>query len=492
MFGLKQIYSRILSIDEVQRQSIISFIGQIAFTFIGFLSTMYFAHTVGASILGAYFLFTAYYGIIYMVTDGGLGGAATKRISEGEAPEAYFSAFFVLRSSLVIIILITLVMLHKYFVDLNNEGVFIWLLFALIVSIPHGAVNISIVGRGKIGIRAASDFINNVSRILFQVVAVFLGFNVAGLAGGFIAGMIISGIIQLRFFDLRFVHFGWKHVKSLSTFSIWLFLTSAGVLLYSYADTIMIGYYLSNTDVGIYRVAFQFSTFAAFATTAIRAVLWPKVSRWGIIGEFGLIEDALSRAFSYSLILALPVFVGGSILGHKLLYFFYGAEFAKGYPVLVILLFTQIVNVFQFFFTMYLSALNRQKDSFKVTALAVIANIMLNLILIPIIGIAGAAIATMVTMGLNAVLAQKILSQIITIRVDYHTVLNILKASVSMVIFIKIYSMFIPLSNVLLILVPIILGGFLYMILILKFDRKIHDELKEIVKQMNMPWPEWL
>ena len=57
---------------------------------------MYFAHTVGAGVLGGYFLFMAYFGIINLVSDGGFGGAAIKRISEGEEQDAYFSAFFVL------------------------------------------------------------------------------------------------------------------------------------------------------------------------------------------------------------------------------------------------------------------------------------------------------------------------------------------------------------------------------------------------------------
>jgi len=73
-----------MGVGAVQRQSIISFIWQIAYTIIGFASTMYFAHAVGASVLGGYFLFMAYFGIINMITDGGFGVAAIKRISEGE------------------------------------------------------------------------------------------------------------------------------------------------------------------------------------------------------------------------------------------------------------------------------------------------------------------------------------------------------------------------------------------------------------------------
>ncbi|GFO95932.1 polysaccharide biosynthesis protein [groundwater metagenome] len=91
MFKLNTFFSRIMSIEPIRRQSIVSLVWQIAFTFIGFLSTMYFAHAVGAGVLGAYFLFITYFSIIGLVTDGGFGGAAIKRISEGDEPDKYYS-----------------------------------------------------------------------------------------------------------------------------------------------------------------------------------------------------------------------------------------------------------------------------------------------------------------------------------------------------------------------------------------------------------------
>ncbi len=492
MFNLNTILSRIMGIGEVQRQSMVSFIWQIAYTFIAFLSTIYFAHTVGASVLGAYFLFMTYFGIIGMFSGGGFGGAAVKRISEGEEPDAYFSASFLLTSLFVTVTVVALIACRSFFVDLDSAGAFIWLLVALIISIFNGAVYSGIAGRGKMGIHATGRFIGDVSRILVQVVAVFLGFGLAGLAGGFVAGILAATIIALRFFDLHIVRFGWRHIKNLTTFSFWLFLTSSGVLLYSYSDKVIIGYYLTNADVGVYQIAWQFIMLAAFITFALNSTLWPKVSRWGKSGEVGLIEESLSRAFSYSLLLAVPVLAGGFLLGDKLLYFFYGAEFERGYATLVILAIVQIVNIFQLFFTSYLGALDRQKESFKVTAVGGVANIVLNIILIPVIGIAGAAIATLVTMTLNAVLARRVLSRMITIRVERNSVWNILKASFVMSLFVGGYRMLVPLSNVWLVLIPVVLGGVVYGILILKFDRKICDELKKIATQMNVPWPDWL
>jgi O-antigen/teichoic acid export membrane protein len=480
-----------MKVDEVQRQSIVSLVWQIAFTFVGFLSTMYFAHAVGADVLGGYFLFVAYFSIISLMTDGGLGGAAIKRISEGEESDAYFSAFVVLRSVFVTIILLVLIAFHRYFVDLDSSGIFIWLLIALVVSLLQGAVSSGIVGRGKIGISATAGFIENISRIILQVIAVFLGYEVAGLAGGFVAGMLVGSLVQLRFFDLHFVHFGWKHLKSLSSFSFWSFLITGGSLVFMYSDTVMIGYYMNNADVGVYRVIFQFTSLAAFTTNALRSTLWPRVSRWDKIGETGLIEESLSRAFTYSLILAVPLFVGGALLGDKLLYFFYGAEF-ENYPTLMILFLVQIVNIFQYFLATYLSAMDQLKELFKITVLAVVANIALNALLIPVMGISGAAFATLVTMAINAILAWKVLSQRITLRLERSSLQNILKASIIMGMVVGVYRLFVPLSSVWLAVISVVVGGCVYGILILKYDRKIYDELKGIMMQMNVGWPKWM
>lgn len=480
MFKLNNLFSRIMSIEPIRRQTLVLLFWQIAFTVIGFLSTIYFAKAVGAEVLGAYFLFIAYFGIMSIMTDGGFGDAAIKRISEGDEPDAYFSAFVVLRSLFVTVVVVVLIAFRSYFVDLDNAGTFIWLLIALIMSLLSGSVSSGNVGCGKVGISATAHFIDDVSRILIQVVAIFLGYGVAGLAGGFVAGMFVRSLVQLLFFDLHFVRFGWSHLKSLSSFSFWSFLISSGGLVFVYSDSVMIGYFLNNAEVGVYRIILQFTSLAAFTTIGLQGALWPRVSRWNQIGETGLIEESLSRAFTYSLILALPLLVGGALLGDKLLYYFYGADFVN-YRTLMLLFAVQIVNIFQYFFTTYLRAMNQLKELFKITVVAVVANIVLNAMLIPVIGIAGAAVATLVTMALNAVLAKRILARKITLRLERSSLLNILKASIAMGLVVGVYRLVVPLSSIWLVLVPVVLGGVVYGVLILKLDRKVYEELKGIL-----------
>jgi len=75
---IKTTISRVMNIGPVQRQSAISLFWQLAITAVGFASTMYFAHAVGANVMGTYFLLIAYYSVLNMISDGGFGGACPK------------------------------------------------------------------------------------------------------------------------------------------------------------------------------------------------------------------------------------------------------------------------------------------------------------------------------------------------------------------------------------------------------------------------------
>ncbi|MDD4567259.1 stage V sporulation protein B [Methanoculleus chikugoensis] len=489
VFRPSRYLARVMRIDAVQRQSVISLASTLALTAIGFLSTMYFAHTVGPAILGAYYLFVAYFSVFNLIGDGGFGGAAVKRISEGEDQNAYFTAFALLRVALVVVSVSFLLIAQPYLVKLTSSGTLPWLILALVVSAFTNIVLNGVYGRGKVGINQIGSLVDNLTRIGIQVVAIVLGYGLAGLTGGFVAGLLAAGIVNFRFLDLKLAPFCRSHIQSLFAFSFWTFLSSGGYLVFSYADTIMIGYFMTDADIGIYRVALQLTSIATFTTVALHTTLYPKISYWGKKDDLASVERALARAFTYSLLLAVPVVAGGWILGERLLYFFYGASFSTGAGALAILLFVQVASVFMYLQTMCLNALDRPKDSFRVTAVAVTANVVLNILLIPAYGIVGAALATLVTMVLNAALSRRALSRSIRVRIEPGAVGHIVLAALVMVTVVVIYSFVIPLTNVFVVLGAVALGGLVYLLVLLKTDRGIRDELKELIMGLGIPWP---
>jgi O-antigen/teichoic acid export membrane protein len=478
-----------MKISSIQRQSLIILGSTIATTIIGFISTIYFAHTLGPAPLGAYFLFLAYLGIFNLIGDWGFGEAAVKRISEGREPNEYFSAFVFIRIILLSVSVTALLLAGSYFKDITSSGVFFWLILALIVSVFSNCTGIGVYGAGKVGAAQVSNFINFLSRILFQIVLVFLGFEIAGLAGGFVGGLIAGGITNFRYLDLKLVWFKISHLKSLTSFSFWIFLTTSGSLVFSYADTMFIGFFMTPADVGIYRTAFQLTSVASFTTLAFHTVLYPKISNWGIQGNYNEIENSLSRATTYSLLVAIPTCIGGWILGDKLLYFFYGESFIGGVPALFFLLPVQIANVFMYLGTMSLTSLNHPKKAFWITLIAAIANIILDIILIPILGITGAAVATLIAMSLNAFGAIMLLSKVISVKFEYKQMKNMLYAGGLMGSFLLVSRLIFPLTHVISVLTFVMFGAGIYILVLFKLDLKIQDEIKDLSLNLGVPWP---
>jgi O-antigen/teichoic acid export membrane protein len=477
-----------MQIDPVRRQSLISFLSIIGLTLIGYLSTMYFAHVLGPAILGSYFLFLAYFGIFDLVGDGGFGGAAVKRISEGREQNQFFSAFVALRFILLIVSLLAL-SIFASFIDARESSLIPWLFLALIIGTLANSTQNGVYGTGKVGVVQISGFLNTVIKIIVQVIATFLGYADAGLAGGFIVGMVAGLLINLRFLTLHLTRFTREHLKSLFSFSFWIFLASSGSMVFAYADTILIGYFMSSADVGIYRVAFQLTGAAAFTTASLHYVLYPRISNWHATGDVPKAESALSRAFTYSLLLAIPVVAGGLLLGDQLLYYLYGAAFETGTTALFILLLVQVANIFMFLQTMCLNAFDKPKKSFIATATAALLNIGLNIALIPILGITGAAIATLGSITFNAILSYAYLSRMMQVRLERMPVLHITASTLAMALAVILFRIVFGLGTVLHLAAAVTIGGVLYFLVLFSIDKGIKDDIRSIMATVGIPWP---
>ena len=483
---------RLMEIGPVRRHSLIAFLSSIGVTVIGFFATIYIAHNAGATALGGFFLLLAYVGIIGLFTDGGVSGAALQRISEGESQDKYFSAHVAMRVILLAATLTILIAARPLFADLNASGLFLWLLVALVVSTGAGIISTGVYGSGKVGILQIAELANNIIRVIVQVIAVYLGFSVGGLAAGFIAGILAGLLINMRVLSVKIVRFGRRNIRGLLAFSGWAFITGLTGALMGYADTILVGYFLSNSEIGMYRTSFQLATIALFVMIALRTALYPKIASWMKEGETGSVETALSRAITYSLALAVPAACGAWVIGRSLLYYLYGAPFVAAGPALSILFMVEIVTVFLTLETMCLGALNMPKSVFLVTAIGAVSTILLDILLIPIFGITGAALALLLGTGIFALAAHSILKNLIQVRIEKKPVASIVVASVVMAFCVSAYQYVLPFTNVFFIAGAVVSGMLIYSLLLLQLDRGIRDEVHDMVTGIGIPWPGWL
>jgi len=109
-----------------------------------------------------------------------------------------------------------------------------------------------------------------------------------------------------------------------------------------------------------------------------------------------------------------------------------------------------------------------------------------------VIGITGAAVATLIAMTLNALGVLILLSRVISIKIEYGAVKHILYASGVMGIFLLFIYFLLPLTHVAAVFTMVIIGAGIYLFVLFKLDREIHDEIRDLSVNIGVPWPKWL
>lgn len=420
---------------EVQRHGVMYLVSSAGITLLGFLATLFYAHWVGAEVLGQYFLFLSYLTLLSLFSDLGIGYATTYRICEGKNPDRYFSAGIVLRLGLLVLVSLVMVIFGTYVIGDHGSGTLFWILLALFAfSTISASISTSIGASNRLGLAASVSFINNMVRIIVQVVGIFLGFNVYGLIGGLVVGLIIELVINVRYVDYHLTWFSRSEVKKIFSFSSWAFLSTVCTTLFDNANLLIISYFLTVVDVGIFGVCWTFSFFALFISTALCNTLFVKVSRWKAAGDWNAITISLSRATSYALIFAIPMLIGGAILGNRLLYYLYGASFAVGASALVIIIGARVVqSIFQIY-SNFLMATDNVKYQFFGLFAGILVNLVLACILVPLIGLPGAAIASVLNAVVSTIVCRQYLRRIIPIHIDWKIFRDILAGTGSMTV----------------------------------------------------------
>lgn len=165
-------------------------------------------------------------------------------------------------------------------------------------------------------------------------------------------------------------------------------------------DILMLGLFTTAAEVGIYRVAVQASTFVSFGLQAMNMVVAPQFAHLHALGDTRRLQRVVTASARAILFLTLPAVLLFALYGKPLLKLVFGAEFAAAYTPLVILALGQLVNSAAGSVGFLLNMTGHERDTARGMAVAAGGNVVLNLILIPPLGVNGAALATASTLAL--------------------------------------------------------------------------------------------
>ena len=178
-----------------------------------------------------------------------------------------------------------------------------------------------------------------------------------------------------------------------------LLLVASLAIIINSIDIYMIGYFKTAAEVGIYDVAFKISLTLSLVLVAINAIASPQFSQ---LFSSNQIEKLKNLTFVSSKMIFWISFPGFIILMTfpKFFLSLFGEEFLIAENALKILLIGQFINAFCGSVGNLLKMTNQQVSFQNIMILALLANFILNFLLIPSYGIVGAAIASCISFAI--------------------------------------------------------------------------------------------
>jgi O-antigen/teichoic acid export membrane protein len=177
-------------------------------------------------------------------------------------------------------------------------------------------------------------------------------------------------------------------------------------------NVIIMGFFVSASQIGTFQVAVSTAALTALVLHATNSILAPQFASVYVQSENEglqrLVVQSTRVVFAFNLIASLSfVFFGKAVLS-----FVFGLELVEAYPVLLILIVGQLVNAFVGPVAFLLNMTGYERDVMKVIGLSTIVSVITTLILTRFWGIIGAAIST----SISLVIAQILMFRLVRIR----------------------------------------------------------------------------
>ena len=210
----------------------------------------------------------------------------------------------------------------------------------------------------------------------------------------FVIGVIL--IIIYRKKNGQKLSFSFAWVKRLFNQSKYFILSSMMITIFAQTDKIMLKFMIDEAATGLYSAAIGCASMTSFVFAAIADSLRPTILEHKKVSS-PLYETNLCRLYSITIYMALAQSVFMTLLAKPIILILYGTDFIAAVPVLQIGVWFTTFSYLGSARDIWLLAENKQQHLLVINCSGAILNVLLNLLLIPELGIAGAAIASVAT-----------------------------------------------------------------------------------------------
>lgn len=253
---------------------------------------------------------------------------------------------------------------------------------------------------------AVVRIIESVGRFAFTIALVVVGLGAFGALLGYVAGLGIAAVVGLVIFYRRFYaplpaddppESGLS--RRILGYSIPLIGVNAANILDTKFDALLVGWIVNTTAVGHYVLARQIVDFTVTPATSLGFTLSPTLAEQEandhVEGAARLYETSLL----YVLAMYVPAGVGLALVARPAIRHIFGADYLGAVPVLQVFGAFVVIRAVAKITSNSLDYLGLAGPRAVSQGVLAVLNVALNLLLIPIWGAAGAAVATVITNG---------------------------------------------------------------------------------------------
>ena len=198
--------------------------------------------------------------------------------------------------------------------------------------------------------------------------------------------------------------FSWSVSRVLLKDAWPLILSGIIVSIYMKIDQVMIKEFLGNSEVGIYSAAVRLSEAWYFIPTIICSSLFPAIIN-AKLKDDNLYMDRLQRLYNLMVVLGVVIILPVLLFSSWMIQILYGSEFIESAMVLNIHILGSVFVFLGVANQKWFISENIQAYNIICLGMGMMANILLNIAMIPTYGIIGAAYATLISQFIASVLA---------------------------------------------------------------------------------------
>ena len=263
---------------------------------------------------------------------------------------------------------------------------------------------------------------------------IFLQLGVSGVAlAYFCAAIFTSVVFSISFFKLDMIKtkttLSSDLTKKLFRFGIPVFMSGVALIIINFTDTLVITFFRTLDEVALYQVALPTTQLLLVFSSATAAVMFPLVSYLYASKKMAEIERGLRVISVMMLFVLLPFVILLYSFPEVVVQILFSSKFLPAVNTIKILSIGMIFYSFFVLFQTTLDGIGKPFISTKIMFAMAVSNIAMNLILVPILGIMGAAVAFTITFFIGVIAGWKYLNKYLKVSFAYSRVTKIFIAA---------------------------------------------------------------